>query len=94
MTKEYKSELGKLYQSKREEAPLNKIVFDIYKMFEYYIEVGETLPIQISAKEYKTLTSRQILWVVDQLKQRGCVVEYAIEKRPNGDNNFVLTDLV
>ena len=30
MIKEYKSELGKLYQSKREEAPLQKIVFEVY----------------------------------------------------------------
>ena len=43
-TKEYKSELGKLYQSKRDEAPLRKIVFEVYSLFKFWIESGEMLP--------------------------------------------------
>lgn len=92
--KEYKSELGKLYQQKHEEAPLRQIVAGIYSLFEYYISCGDKLPISISANEYKFTSSTQIVRLIDQMKQRGCIVEYVIDKRPNGDNNFVLTDLM
>ena len=93
-TKEYQSELGKIYQSKREEAPLQKIVFEIYSLFKFWIESGEVLPIQISAKDYRQLTANQIELVIIQLDDKGCKVEYVIEKRINGDEWFVLTDLV
>ena len=92
--KEYTSELGKLYRSKREEAPLQKIVFEIYSLFKFWIESGEILPIQISAKDYSGLTDNQIDLVINQLSVKGCEVEYVIEKRLNGDRWFVLTDLV
>ena len=94
MIKEYKSELGKLYQSKREEAPLQKIVFEIYSLFKFWIESGEMLPIQISAKDYSGLADNQIDLVINQLFVKGCEVEYVIEKRLNGERWFVLTDLV
>jgi len=93
-TKEYKSELGKLYQSKREEAPVQKIVFEIYSLFKFWIESGEMLPIQISAKDYSGLADNQIDLVINQLSVKGCKVEYVIEKRLNGERWFVLTDLV
>ena len=93
-TKEYKSELGKLYQSKREEAPLQKIVFEIYSLFKFWIESGEMLPIQISAKDYSGLTDNQIDLVVNQLCVKGCEVEHVIDQRLNGGEWFVLTDLV
>ena len=48
--KEYTSELGKLYRSKREEAPLQKIVFEIYSLFKFWIESGEMLPINVQLK--------------------------------------------
>jgi hypothetical protein len=92
--KEYKSELGKLYQSKREEAPLQKIVFEIYSLFKFWIESGEMLPISISAKDYQRLTDNQIELVIIQLADKGCKVEYVIEKRINSENKFVLVDLV
>ena len=92
--KEYKSELGKLYQSKREEAPLQKIVFEIYSLFKFWIESGEMLPIQISAKDYSGLTDNQIDLVINQLSVKGCEVEYVIDPQLNGDEWFVLTDLV
>ena len=92
--KEYKSELGKIYQSKREEAPLQKIVFEIYSLFKFWIESGEMLPIQISAKDYSGLADNQIDLVINQLSVKGCEVDYVIEKRLNGDKWFVLTDLV
>lgn len=92
-TKEYKSELGKLYQSKREEAPLQKIVFEIYSLFKFWIESGEMLPISISAKEYQRLTENQIELVIIQLADKGCKVEHVIEKHINGENKFVLVDL-
>ena len=92
--KEYKSELGKLYQSKREEAPLQKIVFEIYNLFKFWIESGEMLPIQISAKDYSGLADNQIDLVINQLFVKGCEVEYVIDPRLNGDEWFVLTDLV
>lgn len=93
-TKEYKSELGKLYQSKREEAPLQKIVFEVYSLFKFWIESGETLPINVSAKDYQRLTDNQIELVIIQLADKGCKVEYVIEKDINGENKFVLVDLV
>lgn len=93
-TKEYKSELGKLYQSKREEAPLQKIVFEIYSLFKFWIESGEMLPINVTAKDYQRLTDNQIEFVIIQLADKGCKVEYVIEKRINGENKFVLVDLV
>lgn len=92
-TKEYKSELGKLYQSKREEAPLQKIVFEIYSLFKFWIESGEVLPISISAKDYQRLTDNQIELVIIQLADKGCKVVYDIEKRINGENKFILVDL-
>ena len=92
--KEYTSELGKLYQSKREEAPLQKIVFEIYSLFKFWIESGEMLPIQISAKDYSGLTDNQIDLVINQLSVKGCEVEYVIDPRLNGGEWFVLTDLV
>ena len=94
MIKEYKSELGKLYQSKREEAPLQKIVFEVYSLFKFWIESGEMLPINVSAKDYVGLTDNQIELVIIQLADKGCQVEYVIEKRLNGDRWFVLVDLV
>ena len=93
-TKEYTSELGKLYQSKREEAPLQKIVFEVYSLFKFWIESGEMLPINVSAKDYARLTDNQIELVIIQLADKGCKVEYVIDPRLNGDEWFVLTDLV
>ena len=92
--KEYTSELGKLYQSKREEDPLQKIVFEIYSLFKFWIESGEMLPINVSAKDYRQLTANQIELVIIQLDDKGCKVEYVIEKHINGENKFVLVDLV
>ena len=92
--KEYTSELGKIYQSKREEAPLQKIVFEIYSLFKFWIESGEMLPISVSAKDYRQLTANQIELVIIQLDDKGCKVEYVIEKHINGENKFVLVDLV
>lgn len=94
MVKEYKSELGKIYQSKRDKAPLQKIVFEIYSLFKFWIESGEMLPISVSAKDYRQLTANQIELVIIQLDDKGCKVEYVIEKRINGENKFVLVDLV
>ena len=94
MIKEYTSELGKLYQSKRDEAPLQKIVFEIYSLFKFWIETGEILPINVSAKDYVGLTDNQIELVINQLSVKGCEVEYVIDQRLNGDEWFVLTDLV
>ena len=94
-TKEYKSELGKLYQSKREEAPLQKIVFEVYSLFKFWIESGEMLPINVSAKDYHFTTTEQIIWVIDNLKKKGCVVEYETKNTIIGmDHKFILVDLV
>ena len=60
--KEYTSELGKLYQSKREEAPLQKIVFEIYSLFKFWIESGEMLPINVSANDYRAFTSTEVMF--------------------------------
>ena len=75
-TKEYKSELGKLYQSKRDEAPLQKIVFEVYSLFKFWIESGEMLPINVSANDYPAFTPKEIVWILNAFEQRGCVVEY------------------
>ena len=94
-TKEYKSELGKLYQSKREEAPLQKIVFEVYSLFKFWIESGEMLPINVSAKDYHFTIPEQITWVIDNLKKKGCVVEYETKNSIMGmDCKFILIDLV
>ena len=93
--KEYTSELGKLYQSKREEAPLQKIVFEIYSLFKFWIESGEMLPINVSAKDYRFTTTKQIIWVIDNLKKKGCVVKYETKDSIVGmDRKFILVDLV
>ena len=90
--KEYTSELGKLYQSKRDEAPLRKIVFEVYSLFKFWIESGEMLPINVSANDYRAFTSTEILWILDELEQRGCIVEFKYDSRI--DKQFILTDLV
>ena len=90
--KEYTSELGKLYQSKRDEAPLRKIVFDVYSLFKFWIESGEMLPINVSAKDYRAFTSTEVMWILDEFKQRGCIVEFKHDNRI--DKQFILTDLV
>ena len=92
MIKEYKSELGKLYQSKREEAPLQKIVFEVYSLFKFWIESGEMLPINVSAKDYRAFTSTEVMWILDELEQRGCIVEFKYDSRI--DKQFILIDLV
>ena len=92
MIKEYKSELGKLYQSKREEVPLQKIVFEVYSLFKFWIESGEMLPINVSANDYRAFTSTEVRWILDELEQRGCVVEFKYDSRI--DKQFILTDLV
>ena len=93
--KEYKSELGKLYQAKREEAPLQKIVFEVYSLFKFWIESGEMLPISVSAKDYHFTIPEQITWVIDNLKKKGCVVEYETKNTIIGmDHKFILVDLV
>lgn len=91
-TKEYKSELGKLYQSKREEAPLQKIVFEIYSLFKFWIESGEMLPISVSANDYRAFTSTEMRWIFDEFEQRGCIVEYNYNRVVG--KQFVLVDLV
>ncbi len=90
--KEYKSELGKLYQSKRDEAPLQKIVFEVYSLFKFWIESGKMLPINVSAKDYRAFTSTEVMWILDEFKQRGCIVEFKYDSRI--DRQFILTDLV
>ena len=90
--KEYKSELGKLYQSKRDEAPLQKIVFEVYSLFKFWIESGEMLPINVSANEYQTFTTKEIVWILNEFEQRGCVVEYNYSCVTG--KQFSLTDLV
>ena len=90
--KEYKSELGKLYQSKRDEAPLQKIVFEIYSLFKFWIESGEMLPINVSAKDYRAFTSTEVMWILDEFKQRGCIVEYDYGSVTG--KQFTLIDLV
>ena len=93
--KEYTSELGKIYQSKREEAPLQKIVFEIYSLFKFWIESGEMLPINVSAKDYHFTIPEQITWVIDNLKKKGCVVVYETKDSIEGmDRKFILIDLV
>lgn len=90
--KEYTSELGKLYQSKREEAPLQKIVFEVYSLFKFWIESGEMLPINVSAKDYRAFTLTEIVWILNEFEQRGCVVEYDYDIVVG--KQFTLTDLV
>ena len=90
--KEYTSELGKLYQSKRDEAPLQKIVFEVYSLFKFWIESGEMLPINVSAKDYRAFTSTEVMWILDELEQRGCIVEFKYDSRI--DKQFILIDLV
>ena len=90
--KEYKSELGKLYQAKREEAPLRKIVFEVYSLFKFWIESGEMLPINVSAKDYRAFTSTEVMWILDEFNQRGCIVEFKYDSRI--DKQYILTDLV
>lgn len=91
-TKEYKSELGKLYQSKREEAPLQKIVFEVYSLFKFWIESGEMLPINVSANDYQAFTPTEIVWILNEFEQRGCIVEYKYSCVVG--KQFILTDLV
>ena len=91
--KEYKSELGKLYQQKHEEAPLRKIVAGIYSLFEFYISCGDKLPISVSALGvFHDLTADEIERIILHLSYLGCVVEHSIEKQTNG--KFVLIDIV
>ena len=90
--KEYKSELGKLYQAKQKEAPLQKIVFEVYSLFKFWIESGEMLPINVSANDYQAFTSTEILWILDKFEQRGCVVEYDYGSVTG--KQFTLIDLV
>ena len=90
--KEYKSELGKLYQAKQKEAPLQKIVFEIYSLFKFWIEIGDMLPINVSAKDYQAFTSTELMWILNELKQRGCIVEYEYDSITG--KQFILTDLV
>ena len=92
MIKEYKSELGKLYQSKREEAPLQKIVFEVYSLFKFWIESGEMLPINVSANDYQSFNPTEIVWILNAFEQRGCVVEYDYDSVVG--KQFTLTDLV
>ena len=90
--KEYKSELGKLYQAKREEASLQKIVFEVYSLFKFWIESGEMLPINVSANDYQAFTPTEIVWILDKFEQRGCVVEY--DHGGVAGKQFTLVDLV
>ena len=90
--KEYTSELGKLYQSKRDEAPLHKIVFEIYSLFKFWIESGEMLPINVSANDYQAFNPTEIVWILNEFEQRGCVVVY--EYGSVTGKQFTLIDLV
>ena len=90
--KEYTSELGKLYQSKREEAPLQKVVFEVYSLFKFWIDRAALFPINVSAKDYLAFTSTEVMWILDEFKQRGCIVEFKYDSRI--DKQFILTDLV
>lgn len=91
--KEYKSELGKLYQQKHEEAPIRKIAAGIYSLFEYYISCGDKLPISVYALGvFYKLTVDEIEQIILHLSYLGCVVEHSIEKQTNG--KFVLIDLI
>lgn len=93
MTRQYNSELGRLYQKQRDEEPLNKIVLDIYNSFEYFIKSGENLPIPAQDK-YQTLNEKELDFVLSSLVTYGCVVEYTLEKSPYGEKCFMLVDLL
>ena len=93
MTKQYTSELGKLYQKQRDEEPLNSIVLDIYNSFEAFIKCYETLPIPVR-DVYPELSEKELGLVLSSLKDLGCIVEHTIEKSPYGKKCFMLVDLL
>lgn len=93
MTKQYMSELGKLYQKQRDEEPLNSIVLDIYNSFEAFIKCYETLPIPVR-DVYPELSEKELGLVLSSLKDLGCIVEHTIEKSPYGKKCFMLVDLL
>lgn len=94
VVKERTSRLGKMYDLQRGNEPLNKIVSEIYGKFEFWISCGEVLPIQATLETQQNFTATQLEYIINELNQRGCVVDYLIEKSINGKRYFVLTDLL
>ena len=50
------------------------------------------LPINVSAKDYRAFTSTEVMWILNELGQRGCVVEYDYGSVTG--KQFTLIDLV
>lgn len=97
MTKQYTSEIGKLYKQTQEDSYLQTIVTDLYGSFEAEIKFGDKLPITIKNK-YGALSEDEIFFVIKALREVGCIVEHSVRKscvQPREiEKHFTLIDLL
>lgn len=68
------SELGKLYNLKQSNKPLDKFVFDVCTLVEFYIGCGDKLPFNIELKKEFDISEQEVVYVKDELNKRGVVV--------------------
>lgn len=72
------SELGKLYNLKQSNKHLDKFVFDVCTVVEFYITCGDKLPFSIELKKDFDISEQEIVYIKEDLNKRGVVVREVI----------------
>ena len=78
------SKLGKLYEQKQGLRDLSQISTSVLQSFEFFITVGETLPITASPVELvvsEMFSPKDVETILSNLKEQGCVVNYKYEQQ-------------
>ena len=88
----YTSKIGQLYQEQLDKGELLRVAIDIYGSVEAFVKFGEKLPIPVRNKY--TLSNEEIEFVLKELKNMGCIVEYTDEKSPYDGKCFMVVDFV
>lgn len=68
------SELGKLYNLKQSNKHLDKLVFDVCTLVEFYIGCQDKLPFNIELKKDFDINEQDTLYIKDELNKRGVVL--------------------
>lgn len=69
------SELGKLYELQQANKYLDKLVFDVTSVLEFYIKCNESLPIDVDVKLSFNIKDKDLNYILEQLKKLGVQAE-------------------
>lgn len=69
------SELGKLYELQQANKHLDKMVFDVTSLLEFYIKCNDSLPIDVNVKLSSNVKDKDLNYILEQLKVFGVQAE-------------------